>query len=134
MKPVTVRGRLTHLPVGLKVTAVLLVLAVFGGAVADGIHGAGGAVAGVLLVAASYVASSFVIAWADSIHPRMVLPVGLLTYVVKFAALGVGMYALASTGWDGLPALGVAVIVATLAWATAHAWWLWHAKIPYVDV
>ena len=134
MAVTTVRGRLTHLPVGLKVTAVLLVLAVIGGAVSGGIHGAGGAVAGVMLVAASYVGSSFVIAWADSIHPRMVLPVGLLTYVVKFAALGGGMYALASTGWDGLPALGVAVIVATLAWATAHAWWLWHAKIPYVDV
>ena len=113
---------------------MLLVLAVIGGAVFGGVPrrrrcGGRGAARGGFVVG-----SSFVIAWADSIHPRMVLPVGLLTYVVKFAALGVGMYALASTGWDGLPALGVAVIVATLAWATAHAWWLWHAKIPYVDV
>jgi hypothetical protein len=134
MASLTIRGRLTHLPVGLKVTAVLLVLAVFGGAVFGGVAGAGGAVLGVALVASSYIGSSFVIAWADSIHPSMVLPVGLLTYIVKFTALGFAMYALASTGWDGMPALGVAVIVATLTWATAHAWWIWHAKIPYVDV
>jgi hypothetical protein len=134
MAVTTVRGRLTHLPVGLKVTAVLLVLAVIVGAAFDGVAGAAGAVAGVVLVAASYIVSSVVIAWADSIAPAMVMPVGLLTYVVKFTALGFGMYALADTGWDGLPALGVAVIAATLTWATAHAWWLWHAKIPYVDV
>lgn len=134
MTSVTIRGRLTHLPVGLKVTAVLLVLGVIVGAAFDGMVGAAGAAAGVVLVAGSYVVSSFVIAWADSIAPALVMPVGLLTYVVKFAALGIGMYALADSGWDGLPALGVAVIAATLAWSTAHAWWLWRAKIPYVDV
>jgi hypothetical protein len=134
MTGLTVRGRLTHLPVGLKVTAVLLVVAVILGTVFAGVAGAAGAVVGILLVAASYTASSVVIAWADSVHPRLVLPVGLFTYVVKFTALGFGMYALAGTGWRGMPALGVAVIVATLTWATAHAWWAWHAKIPYVDV
>jgi hypothetical protein len=134
MTVVTVRGRLTHLPVGLKVTAVLLVPAVIGGAAFGGFVGAVGAVAGVFLVAASYVGSSVVIAWADSVSPSLVLPVGLVTYVLKFTALGVAMYALAGTGWNGMPALGVAVIAATLCWATAHAWWVWHAKIPYVDV
>jgi hypothetical protein len=134
MTEVTIRGRLTHLPVGFKVTAVLLVLAVIAGAAFDGFVGVAGAVAGVVLVAASYIVSSVVIAWADSVNRTLVLPVGLLTYVVKFTALGFAMYALADTGWDGLPALGVAVIVATLTWASAHAWWLWHAKIPYVDV
>jgi hypothetical protein len=120
--------------VGLKVTAVLLVLAVVLGAVFAGVAGAAGAAVGVLLVAASYTASSLVIAWADSVHPSLVLPVGLLTYVLKFTVLGFAMYALAETGWRGMPALGVALIVATLSWATAHAWWTWHAKIPYVDV
>jgi len=129
-----IRGRLAHLPVGLKVTAVLLLPAMIGGAAYAGFAGAAGAVAGVVLVAASYVGSSVVIAWADSVNPSLVLPVGLVTYVFKFTALGIAMYALAGTGWDGLPALGVAVIAATLTWATAHAWWLWRAKIPYVDV
>jgi hypothetical protein len=134
MTSVRVRGRLTHLPVGLKVTAVLLVLGVTLGAVVGGVAGAAGAAVGVLLVAASYTASSLVIAWADSVHPSLVLPVGLVTYVVKFTVLGFAMYALAETGWRGMPALGVALIVTTLSWATAHAWWIWHAKIPYVDV
>jgi hypothetical protein len=119
---------------GLKVTAVLVVLALAGGAVFDGVAGAAGALVGVLLVALSYVVSSLVIAWADSVHPTMVLPVGMVTYATKFTALGFAMYALAGTGWSGMPALGVAVIVATISWATAHAWWVWHAKIPYVDV
>ena len=47
---------------------------------------------------------------------------------------GLSAVVVSAAGAAGMPALGVAVIVATLSWATAHAWWLWHAKIPYVDV
>jgi hypothetical protein len=129
-----VLGRLTHLPSGLKASAVLLVLAVAAGAVFAGVAGALGAAAGVGLVAASFTGSSLAIAWADSVHPTLVLPVGLTTYILKFTAIGFVMAAVARTGWDGLPALGGAVIATTLGWATAQAWWTWHAKIPYVDV
>ena len=125
---------MTHLPVGLKVSAVIFVLTVAGGAVLGGLAGALGAAAGVGIVVASFTVSSLVIAWADSVHPTLVLPVGMFTYILKFTAIGFAMAAVVASGWDGLTALGVGVAVATIGWATAQAWWVWHARIPYVDV
>ncbi|WP_203987106.1 hypothetical protein [Virgisporangium aurantiacum] len=134
MSVVSVRGRMTHLPVGLKTSAVIFVLMVAGGAVLGGLTGALGAAAGVGIVVASFTVSSLVIAWADSVHPTLVLPVGMFTYILKFTAIGFAMAAVVASGWDGLTALGVGVAVATIGWATAQAWWVWHARIPYVDV
>ncbi len=131
---VSVIGRMTHLPVGLKASAVILVLMVAGGAVFGGLAGALGAAAGVGIVVASFTISSLVIAWADSVHPTLVLPVGMVTYITKFTALGFVMTAVAGSGWNGLTALCLGVGVATIGWATAQAWWVWHARIPYVDV
>ncbi|GAA0936763.1 hypothetical protein Vau01_007050 [Virgisporangium aurantiacum] len=125
---------MTHLPVGLKTSAVIFVLMVAGGAVLGGLTGALGAAAGVGIVVASFTVSSLVIAWADSVHPTLVLPVGMFTYILKFTAIGFAMAAVVASGWDGLTALGVGVAVATIGWATAQAWWVWHARIPYVDV
>lgn len=128
------RRRLRHLPSGLAASAVLLLVATAVGAVLRGGAGAAGAAAGVGLVAASYTVSSVVIAWADSIDPRLVLAAGLTTYVLKFTAIGIGMAAIASSGWPGLRPMGVAVIAATLVWMTAQAWWTWRARIPYVEL
>jgi len=128
------RKRLTHLPSGLLASAVLLVIGVVLGAVLRGPAGAAGAAAGVGLVAASYTVSSLAVAWADLMNPRLVLPVGLLTYVVKFTAIGFGMAAVAAGGWAGLPAMGLAVIVSALGWIIAQAVWTWRARIPYVDI
>lgn len=125
---------MNHLPVGLKVSAVIFVLMVAGGAVLGGPTGALGAAAGVGIVVASFTVSSLVIAWADSVHPTLVLPVGMFTYILKFTAIGFAMAAVVASGWDGLTALGVGVAVSTIGWATAQAWWVWHARIPYVDV
>jgi hypothetical protein len=125
---------MTHLPVGLKTSAVIFVLMVAGGAVLGGLTGALGAAAGVGIVVVSFTVSSLVIAWADSVHPTLVLPVGMFTYILKFTAIGFAMAAVVASGWDGLTALGVGVAVATIGWATAQAWWVWHARIPYVDV
>jgi hypothetical protein len=129
-----VRGRLRHLPSGLKASAALVVVGVVAGAAFGGVPAALGAVLGVALVAASFTVSSVLIAWTDSVNPALILPVGLMTYVLKFTVIGFACYALAATGWAGLPAFGIAVIAATIGWATAQAWWTWHAKIPYVDV
>jgi hypothetical protein len=129
-----IRSRLRHLASGLLASAVFLVLGLVIGGLVQGPPGALGAATGVLLVAASYSISSLVIAWADAIRPSLVLPVGLATYVLKFTLIGVVMAAVAATGWAGLPALGVAVIVSALGWTVAQAWWTWHAKIPYVEI
>ncbi|WFE30240.1 hypothetical protein O7623_14070 [Solwaraspora sp. WMMD791] len=126
--------RLRHLPVPLLVSAVLLAVLTAVGAGLDGAAGALGAAAGVLLVVVSYVASSVALAWADSVHPRMVLSVGLLTYSLKFAVLGAAVFAVAASDWAGQRMLAVAIIVGTVAWITAQVWWTWRARIPYVEI
>jgi hypothetical protein len=132
-KPGPIRSRLRHLPSGLRATAVLLPAGAAAGLLFGGVAAGLGAAFGVLLVAASFSVSSVIIAWADSINPQLVLPVGLLTYALKFTLLGFTAVVLAATGWAGLPAFGLGMAAATLAWATAQAWWTWHAKILYVD-
>lgn len=128
-----IRSRLRHLPSGLRASAVLLPVGAVVGLLVDGGASALGAAFGVLLTAASFSVSSLIIAWADSINPRLVLPVGLLTYALKFTLLGLAAATLAATGWPGLVAFGLGMAAATLAWATAQAWWTWHARILYVD-
>lgn len=128
------RRRLRHLPSGLIASGALAVLAVPVGWSLRGASGAAGGAAGVALVAVSYTVSSLIIAWADAVRPKLVLPVGLATYVVKVALIGLLMTAVAGTGWDGLEPMGVGVIAAALVWITAQSWWTWHAKIPYVEI
>lgn len=128
------RTRLRHLTPGLLASAVFLVLGLVIGGLVQGLPGALGAASGVLLVGASYTVSSVILAWADAIRPKLVLPVGLATYVLKFTVIGVVMAAVSATDWAGLPALGMAVIVSALGWMVAQAWWTWHAKIPYVEI
>lgn len=129
-----IRHRVRHLPSGLLASGVLLVLGVPAGAVARGGVGAAGVAAGVGLVAASYTLSSLIIAWADAINPRLVMPIGLGTYVLKFTLIGVLMAVIAGTGWPGLPVMGVALMVAVLTWVVAQSWWTYRARILYVDV
>jgi hypothetical protein len=126
--------RLRHLPSGLIATAVLLVVGVPVGALLRGGPGAAGAAAGVGLVAASYVIGSVVIAWADSVDPRLVLPAGLTTYALKFTLIGVIMAMISASGWAGLVPMGVAVLVTALGWIVAQSWWTWHARIAYVEL
>lgn len=127
-------GRLRHLPSGLLASAALLVVGLALGGLLRGGAGAAGAAAGVLLVAASYTVSSLVIAWADAVHPTLIMPVGLMTYAVKFTLIGILMAAIASTGWAGLKPMGVGVIATALGWSTAQAVWTWRARIPYVEI
>jgi ATP synthase protein I len=128
------RRRLRHLPATLLASLVLLVVAVPIGALVRSGAGAAGAASGVGLVVASYLLSALAVAWADTIDPRMVMPVGLTTYLVKVLLLGVAMAALASTGWPGLGPMAVALIAAVLVWTTTQAWWTWRARLPYVDL
>ena len=133
-QPGELRKRLRHLPSGLAASAALLVLGLVIGGLARGTVGALGAAAGVGLVAASYTGSSVVIAWADARDPRLVLPFGLLTYVVKFTIIGFVMAAIDASGWDGLAPMGLAIIVTALGWTVAQAVWTWRARIPYVEI
>ena len=125
--------RLTHLPMALAASGLLLVIAVLVGWLARGASGAAGAAAGVGLVIVSYVLSSLVIASVDTINPQLLLPVGLAAYAVKFVIIGLVMWAISASGWDGLVPMGVAIIVAVLVWTAAQSVWTYRAKILYAD-
>jgi hypothetical protein len=128
------RERLHHLPTVLGACGVLLVLAVGVGGWARGTAGAAGAAAGVLRVVASYLVSTLAIAWADSIDPSLVLPVGVTAYVIKFSVFGVGMTVLAGTDWAGLVPMGLGLVAAVVTWSAAQVWWTQRTHIPYVGL
>ncbi len=118
------RWRLEHLPVPLLSSLALLVVAAAAGLAVHGAPGAAGAAAGVGTVAGSYLFSTLAIAWADRKDPRLVLPVGLVAYLVKFTAIGVVMASVVAARWDGLPALGAGVVAGVVVWNGTHVWWL----------
>jgi hypothetical protein len=118
-----VRSRLGHVPLALAVSAVVLALSTVVGWVAQGGAGAAGAAAGVALVVVSYLVSSVVVAWADSVSPQLVLPFGLATYLTKIVLLGLVMLAVVGTGWDGTAAMGLAIIPGVVGWTGANVWW-----------
>ncbi|GAA3457660.1 hypothetical protein [Dactylosporangium matsuzakiense] len=128
------RKRLTHLPAQLLAMAIVLVVTVPVALWRDGGTGAAGVVAAVGLVTLSYVISSLVIAWIDLKARHMLVPVAMATYIIKFTVIGFAMWAALTTEWGGLTWMGVGVIVAVIAWMTAHAVWVWRAKIPYVEI
>lgn len=128
------RKRLRHLPASLAAAAALLAVVTPLGWRLGGPAAALGALAGVALVAVSYLVSSLVVAWVDLVDRSLLLPVVLLTYVLKFAAFGVVMWRVSSIGWPGLFSMGLTVIVATVVWTGAQLWWTMTANIPYVEI
>jgi len=128
------KKRLRHLPASLIAAAVLLVLGAPVGWLAKGGSGVAGVLAGVALVAFSYLVSSLVVAWVDLVNRAMLLPIVLLTYALKFTLFGVVMWRVSGTGWEGLRVMGFTVIVATIVWTGTQLGWILRAKIPYVEI
>jgi hypothetical protein len=118
------RWRVRHLPALLAFSGVVLVGAAVVGGWARGGVGALGAAVGVALVAASYTASTLVIAWADRVATRLVLPMGLMTYVVKISVLGVVMLVVLNTGWTGMVPMAWGIVAGVVAWSAAQIWWV----------
>lgn len=129
-EPGAIRARLTHLRLPLLACAALAAVGVPVAALLRGPTGAAGFAAGVALVIVSYLISSLSVAWADAVHPRMIMSVGLVTYATKIVILGVVMAAVAATGWPGLPDMGVAIIAAVVVWTGAHLTWAMRSPLP----
>jgi hypothetical protein len=127
-----IRPRVRHLAVALAIAgAVLVVGAVVGGLIAGPV-GAWGVAAGVIVVAASYTASTLAIAWADTVNPRLVLPVGMGMYVTKFSLFGAMMIAITDAGWAGAIPMALGISAAVVAWTGTQIWWTTHHEHPYV--
>jgi len=130
--PGAIQARLPYLKVTMSASGVLLVPAVGLGVLLRGTAGAVGAAAGVALVVLSYLVSGVSVAWADAVHPRMIMSVGLVTYAIKIVLLGVVMSAIAATGWPGLGPMGAAIVAAVVVWTVAHV--IWAVRVPLPEV
>jgi hypothetical protein len=100
------------------------------GAIAGGGVGAAGVAAGVALVIVSYVVSTLAIAWADSIAPRLVLPVGLATYLAKVSVFIVLIVVVLDSGWTGRVPMAVGIVVGAVAWTASQIWWTARHAYP----
>jgi len=129
-----VRERVRYLGVALPASAVLMVVAAVAGAVAGGGAGALGAASGVAIAAASYTVTTLAVAWADSVNPRLVLPVGMGMYLTKFTLLGAMLIALGATGWAGKIPMAVGIIAGVVLWPATQIWWTVRHAHPYVPV
>ncbi|GIE27505.1 hypothetical protein Ait01nite_005500 [Actinoplanes italicus] len=118
------RWKVEHLPVLTAVSTALLLFAVSAAFFAAGPQAAVGAAAGVLIVTFSYTLSTLVIAWADTVRPALLMPLGMLTYVVKYTLLGVVLAFGVSSDWEGKKALGWSIVAAVVVWTGVQAWWV----------
>jgi len=122
--PADPRWRVAHLPFLTAVSAALMLCAASAGFFAGGAPSALGAALGVLIVTISYTMSTLVIAWADTVRPALLMPIGLLTYVLKYSVLGVVLAYGVSSDWAGRTALGWGIVAGVVVWSGVQAWWL----------
>lgn len=120
------------LPFMLAVSAALAVAGGIAGFVHSGWTGAAGVAAGVAFVALAYTLSTLFILWLERINRSLMLTGALGAYGVKLFALAVLLGSLRE--WEGVKPMVFGVAGAALVWIAAQAWWIAHAKIPYVDL
>jgi hypothetical protein len=118
------RWRVEHLPFLTAFSVALMICAASVGFFAGGADAAVGAAAGVGVVTVSFTMTTLVFAWADTVRPALVLPLGLLTYVVKYALLGVIMVFVISSEWPGRLAMGWGIVAGVLGWTAVQIWWV----------
>jgi len=123
--------RLTHLPTLLAVSALLLGGAALVGGIVAGTTGVLGAAAGVALVVFSYTFSTLLIAWADTVDPKLVLPVGLGAYTTKFGLFGLLLVVVLDSGWAGMIPMAWGIVAGVLGWTTAQIWWVVRSGLPH---
>jgi hypothetical protein len=128
--PADPRWRVAHLPFLSAVSFALLLCAASAGFLAGGSAAALGAAVGVLIVIISYTMSTLVIAWADTVRPALLMPLALLTYVLKCVVLGVVLAYGVSTDWTGKTALGWGVVAGVIVWTGVQAWWFTAFRPP----
>ncbi|MDR6325401.1 hypothetical protein [Actinoplanes couchii] len=122
------RWRIEHLPLLTAVSTALLFCAFSAGYLARGVEAGVGAAAGVLIVTVSFTMSTLVIAWADTVRPALLLPLGMLTYVVKYSLLGVILAIGVDIPWPGWSALGWGIVAGVVVWTGVQAWWV-HRRV-----
>lgn len=111
----------------LPVCGILAVAAAVVGFVFRGGVGALGAAAGVVLISALFVLSTYVITWVDAVNRPMLLAAAIAVYGFKLLALFVVLNAL--SGWAGIKPMALGVVAGGLGWVCGYTWWVWHARL-----
>ncbi|MET8152975.1 hypothetical protein ACIBSW_02505 [Actinoplanes sp. NPDC049668] len=122
--PADPRWRVEHLPFLTAFSVALMICAASVGFFAGGAPSAVGAAAGVAIVTVSFTMSTLVLAWADTVRPALLMPLGMLTYVVKYSLLGVILAFVVSSEWPGRFAMGWGIVAGVLGWTAVQIWWV----------
>jgi hypothetical protein len=122
--PADPRWRIEHLPMVTAAGIALVLCAASVGFVAGGRTAALGAAAGVLIVTLSFSMSTLAVAWADVIRPALVLPVGLLTYVIKYILIVFIMIGVAASGWPGGRPMAWGIAGGVVLLTAVQVWWV----------
>lgn len=117
------RSGLRYVPTCLAVSAAVAVVAALIGWYARGAAGALGGLAGAAVMALAYLVSAVVVVWVDSIDRRLLLPIAMLTYILKIVMLGAVAFAAGRAGWPGLFPMAVSAGVVIILWPLAQLWW-----------
>ena len=129
----TVPWDLGHLRAGLATTAVLGAVGIRLAWLLRDARAAAWVAVGLAIVAAFFCVGALAVAAAGRIGEELTLPAALGTYLVKVVLLGVLMVSVRDQPWLDPQALGLSVLVGTLAWTAVHARRVWRARIYYVD-
>lgn len=116
--------RVRHLPMLTAISGALALCAASVGFVSGGADGALGAAGGVLVVAVSFTLSTLVVAWADAVRPALVMPLGMLTYVIKYTLIAAIMLGVASSGWSGGLYMAWGIVGGAVLLTAAQVWWV----------
>lgn len=124
--------KLEFLPFLSKLSLIIGAVAAVAGLIFAGWTGGLGAAAGVGVAAGGFVLSTLAIAWVEKVNRSMLLPAALSAYTTKLAAFALILSAVEQ--WSGSVPMAFGIAAGVLGWVFGYAWWLWHAKIPYVDL
>ena|SRR5690348_2368361 len=126
--PADPRWRVAHLPFLTAVSVAVLLCAASIGFLVGGPQVAMGAAAGVAITTVSYTMTTLVIAWADTVRPALVMPLGLAAYMIKYSLLAVILMFTVSSDWPGKTALGWGVVAGVVIWTGVQIWWVLHRR------
>ncbi|AEV88333.1 hypothetical protein ACWT_7323 [Actinoplanes sp. SE50] len=127
--PADPRWKVEHLGFLTAVSVALLLCAASAGFLSGGPAYALAAAGGVLIVTVSHTLTTLIVAWADTVRPALVMPLGMLTYVVKYSLFGIILAFGVSSDWPAKTALGLGVVAGVMVWTGVQAWQVTRATL-----
>jgi asparagine N-glycosylation enzyme membrane subunit Stt3 len=123
---------LSFLRVGALVTAALTALAAPVAGLLGGWDDALAVLVGAAVVAAFFVVSGLVIAWAGRHGEAFTLPAALGSFLVKILVLALVLQSLPADGWVDRRTLAWTVVAGALLWSVVQQRWVWTRRLYYV--